>query len=52
MCDDCMQWDAEEEDRVKAEGCTCACTGDSLVTHADGRVICKDCRHDIREEKG
>jgi len=51
MCDDCMQWDEDEEDMVAVDGCTCACVADSLINHANGSVMCKDCRHYIEEEE-
>ena len=50
MCEDCLRWDEEEEDVVEAEGCTCACAGDSLETKPDGRVMCSACHHEVREE--
>jgi hypothetical protein len=51
MCEDCLQWDEDEEETVEAEGCTCTCTGDSLETEPDGKVICKDCHHEVRSEE-
>lgn len=50
MCDDCMEWSDDEDDMVEVEGCTCACTGDSLETQSDGKVVCKDCGHEVKGE--
>lgn len=51
MCEDCLQWDEDEEDMVEVDGCTCACKEDDLDTKADGRVMCKACNHYVEGEE-